>query len=62
MQTYTLADVAVLIDKYNDMINFATVENIPDNILIENAAKTLGLQFTSSYKNFLKIWRKGNCW
>ncbi|GAA4659443.1 hypothetical protein GCM10023262_03920 [Bartonella pachyuromydis] len=59
MKTYTLDDVAVLIDKYNDLINFGTAEYAPDDILIEKAEKTLGLQFTSSYKNFLKNYGGG---
>ncbi|EJF78960.1 SMI1 / KNR4 family [Candidatus Bartonella washoeensis] len=59
MKTYTLADVAQLIDKYSDIINFGTAEDAPDDILIEKAEKTLGLQFTSSYKNFLKNYRGG---
>ncbi len=54
MKTYTLDDVVVLIDKYNDIINFRTEENAADDIVIERAEKTLGLQFTSSYKVFLK--------
>ncbi|USP03348.1 SMI1/KNR4 family protein [Bartonella taylorii] len=58
MKTYTLADVAVLIDKVNkyddDIINFGTAENAVDDLLIEKAEKALGLQFTSSYKVFLK--------
>ncbi|GAA5109610.1 SMI1/KNR4 family protein [Bartonella jaculi] len=58
MKTYTLADVAVLIDKVNkyddDIINFGTAKNAVDDIMIEKAEKALGLQFTSSYKVFLK--------
>ncbi|GAA5113234.1 SMI1/KNR4 family protein [Bartonella jaculi] len=54
MKTYTLDDVVVLVDKYNDIINFRTEENAADDLRIERAEKTLGLQFTSSYKSFLK--------
>ncbi|WP_375686219.1 SMI1/KNR4 family protein [Bartonella sp. AP65SXKL] len=54
MKTYTLADVAVLVDKYNDIINFRTEENVADDLRIEKAEKALDLQFTSSYKSFLK--------
>ncbi|EJF86571.1 hypothetical protein ME1_01374 [Bartonella vinsonii subsp. arupensis OK-94-513] len=58
MKTYTLDDVAVLIDKVNkyddDIINFGTAKNAVDDLVIEKAEKTLGLQFTSSYKVFLK--------
>ncbi|WP_375607372.1 MULTISPECIES: SMI1/KNR4 family protein [unclassified Bartonella] len=63
MKIYTLDDVAVLIDKVNkyddDIINFGTAEDAPDDILIEKAEKTLGLQFTSSYKSFLKNYGGG---
>ncbi|CAK00856.1 SMI1/KNR4 family protein [Bartonella tribocorum] len=63
MKTYTLDDVAVLIDKVNkyddDIINFGTAEDAPDDILIEKAERTLGLQFTSSYKSFLKNYGGG---
>ncbi|WP_375702774.1 SMI1/KNR4 family protein, partial [Bartonella sp. CL43QHWL] len=54
MKSYTLADVAQLINKYPDVIDFGTAEDAPDDILIEKAERTLGLQFTSSYKSFLK--------
>ncbi len=58
MKTYTLDDVAVLIDKVNkyndDIINFRTEENAADNLQIEKAEKALGLKFNSSYKIFLK--------
>ncbi|WP_035008033.1 SMI1/KNR4 family protein [Candidatus Bartonella washoeensis] len=59
MKTYTLDDVAQLIDKYSDIINFGTAEDAPDDILIEKAEKTLGLQFTDSYKSFLKNYKGG---
>ncbi|WP_375656287.1 SMI1/KNR4 family protein [Bartonella sp. MR63HLJHH] len=54
MKTYTLADVAVLVDKYSDSIDFGSTDEAVDDALIEKAEKTLGLQFTSSYKSFLK--------
>ncbi|WP_375636764.1 SMI1/KNR4 family protein [Bartonella sp. OC42QHQL] len=59
MKTYTLADVAQLINKYPDVIDFGTAEDAPDDILIEKAERTLGLQFTSSYKSFLKNYGRG---
>ncbi|WP_254474318.1 SMI1/KNR4 family protein [Bartonella sp. B1098] len=63
MKTYTLADVAVLIDKVNkyddDIINFGTAKNAVDDIVIEKAEKALGLQFTTSYKDFLKNYKGG---
>ncbi|WP_208433273.1 SMI1/KNR4 family protein [Bartonella taylorii] len=63
MKAYTLDDVAVLIDKVNkyddNIINFGTAENAVDDLLIEKAEKALGLQFTSSYKVFLKNYRGG---
>ncbi|WP_375662765.1 SMI1/KNR4 family protein [Bartonella sp. CL266QHHD] len=59
MKTYTLADVAVLVDKYSDSIDFGTTDEAVDDVLIEKAEKTLGLQFTSSYKSFLKNYGRG---
>ncbi|WP_375682052.1 SMI1/KNR4 family protein [Bartonella sp. CE47NXGY] len=59
MKTYTLDDVAVLIDKYNDIINFGTAKNAVDDLQIEKAEKALGLQFTTSYKDFLKNYKGG---
>ncbi|WP_375692925.1 SMI1/KNR4 family protein [Bartonella sp. AP213QHHD] len=59
MKTYTLADVAQLINKYPDVIDFGTAEDAPDDILIEKSERTLGLQFTSSYKSFLKNYGGG---
>ncbi|WP_375645233.1 MULTISPECIES: SMI1/KNR4 family protein [unclassified Bartonella] len=66
MKTYTLADVAVLIDKVNkyddEIINLGSEddeENETDDLQIEKAEKTLGLQFTSSYKVFLKKYGGG---
>lgn len=56
MKTYTLADVAVLIDKVNkyddDIINFGTAEDAVSDVRIKEAEKTLSLQFTTSYKDF----------
>ncbi|MET3590602.1 hypothetical protein ABID23_001718, partial [Bartonella silvatica] len=58
MKTYTLDDVAVLIDKVNkyddEIINFGTAKNAVDDLVIEKAEKALDLKFTSSYKVFLK--------
>ncbi|WP_019219047.1 SMI1/KNR4 family protein [Bartonella florencae] len=55
MKTYTLDDVIQLVDKYEgDIVNFCSEENAVGDLLIEKAEKTLGLQFTSSYKVFLK--------
>ncbi|WP_019219049.1 SMI1/KNR4 family protein [Bartonella florencae] len=59
MKTYTLDDVAVLIDKYSDIINFGTAENAVDDLLIEKAERALGLQLTTSYKSFLKNYGGG---
>ncbi len=63
MKTYTLDDVTVLIDKVNkyddDIIDFGTAEDAPDDILIEKAEETLALQFTSSSKSFLKNYGGG---
>ncbi|WP_144756167.1 SMI1/KNR4 family protein [Bartonella saheliensis] len=61
MKTYTLDDVAVLVDKYDgDIVNFCSEENAVDDLVIEKAEKALGLQFTSSYKNFLKHYKGGD--
>ncbi|WP_273720813.1 MULTISPECIES: SMI1/KNR4 family protein [unclassified Bartonella] len=61
MKTCTLDDVAVLIDKVNkydgDISNFGTAKNVVDDFVIEKAEKTLGLQFTTSYKDFLKNYK-----
>ncbi|WP_039760106.1 SMI1/KNR4 family protein, partial [Bartonella queenslandensis] len=66
MKTYTLDDVAVLIDKVNkyddDIINLSSEydeENETDDLQIEKAEKALGLKFTSSYKVFLKKYGGG---
>ncbi|MET3590480.1 hypothetical protein ABID23_001596 [Bartonella silvatica] len=63
MKTYTLDDVAVLIDKVNkyddDIINFGTAEDAVSDVRIKEAEKTLGLQFTTSYKDFLKNYKGG---
>ncbi|WP_375612466.1 MULTISPECIES: SMI1/KNR4 family protein [unclassified Bartonella] len=64
MKTYTLADVAVLIDKVNkyddEIIHFRIKDNAVDDLVIEKAEKALGLQFTSSYKSFLKHYKGGD--
>ncbi|CAK00860.1 SMI1/KNR4 family protein [Bartonella tribocorum] len=58
MKTYTLDDVEVLIDKVNkyddEIINLGSEDDETDDLRIEKAEKALGLQFTSSYKVFLK--------
>ncbi|WP_375652083.1 MULTISPECIES: SMI1/KNR4 family protein [unclassified Bartonella] len=63
MKTYTLDDVAVLIDKVNkyddEIINFGTAEDAVSDVRIKEAEKTLGLQFTTSYKDFLKNYKGG---
>ncbi|WP_375664863.1 SMI1/KNR4 family protein [Bartonella sp. CL162QHHD] len=66
MKTYTLDDVAVLIDKVNkyddEIINLGSEddeENETDDLQIEKVEKALGLQFTSSYKVFLKKYGGG---
>ncbi len=61
MKTYTLDDVTVLVDKYEgDIVNFCSEENAVGDLVIEKAEKTLGLQFTSSYKSFLKHYKGGD--
>ncbi|CAK00857.1 SMI1/KNR4 family protein [Bartonella tribocorum] len=64
MKTYTLDDVAVLIDKVNkyddDIIHFRIKDNAVDDLVIEKAEKALGLQFTSSYKSFFKHYKGGD--
>lgn len=59
MKNYTLSDVAQYIEMYNHVINFGTKENAPDDVRIKTAEKTLDLQFTSSYKSFLKNYGGG---
>ncbi|WP_254473838.1 SMI1/KNR4 family protein [Bartonella sp. B1098] len=59
MKAYTLSDVTKLVDKYNDTARFGTADNAVDEIWIKKAEKTLGLKFTSSYKDFLKNYRGG---
>ncbi|WP_375678122.1 SMI1/KNR4 family protein [Bartonella sp. AP72JLCBS] len=61
MKTYTLADVIELVDKYDgDIVSFGIAENAVDDLVIEKAEKALGLQFTSSYKTFLKHYKGGD--
>ncbi|WP_375607499.1 MULTISPECIES: SMI1/KNR4 family protein [unclassified Bartonella] len=63
MKNYTLDDVIQLVDKVDkydsDIVSFGTAENAVDDIWIEKAEKALGLQFTSSYKSFLKNYKGG---
>ncbi|GAA5113360.1 SMI1/KNR4 family protein [Bartonella jaculi] len=59
MKIYTLTDVAQLVDKYSNIINFGSAEDAPDDVWIKRAEETLGLQFTSSYKGFLKNYGGG---
>ncbi|WP_375618901.1 MULTISPECIES: SMI1/KNR4 family protein [unclassified Bartonella] len=61
MKTYTLDDVLELVDKYNgDIINFGTEDDAVGDFVIEKAEKSLGLQFTSSYKSFLEHCKGGD--
>ncbi|WP_375646698.1 MULTISPECIES: SMI1/KNR4 family protein [unclassified Bartonella] len=64
MKTYTLDDVVILIDKVNkyddEIIHFRTEDDAVDDLVIERAEKALGLQFTSSYKSFLKHYKGGD--
>ncbi|WP_375679740.1 SMI1/KNR4 family protein [Bartonella sp. AP7XZML] len=61
MKTYTLDDVIQLVDKYEgDIVNFCSEENAVGDLVIEKAEKALGLQFTSSYKVFLKHYKGGD--
>ncbi|WP_396584162.1 SMI1/KNR4 family protein [Bartonella grahamii] len=61
MKTYTLADVIELVDKYDgDIVSFGIAENAVNDLVIEKAEKALGLQFTSSYKSFLKYYKGGD--
>ncbi|EJF86860.1 hypothetical protein ME1_01360 [Bartonella vinsonii subsp. arupensis OK-94-513] len=60
MKTYTLDDVIELVDKYEgDIVSFGTEEIAVDDFVIEKAEKALGLQFTMSYKAFLKKYGGG---
>ncbi|MBB4077247.1 hypothetical protein GGR08_001575 [Bartonella fuyuanensis] len=54
MKSYTLSDVAQYIDMYSHAINFGTKTNAPDDVRIKTAENSLALQFTSSYKSFLR--------
>ncbi|UTO28993.1 SMI1/KNR4 family protein [Bartonella harrusi] len=61
MKTYTLDDVRELVDKYEgDIVNFCSEEKAVDDLVIEKAEKALGLQFTTSYKAFLKHCKGGD--
>ncbi|WP_208441390.1 SMI1/KNR4 family protein [Bartonella raoultii] len=59
MKSYTLSDVAQYIDMYSHVINFGTEKNAPDDVRIKTAENALDLQFTSSYKSFLKNYGGG---
>ncbi|WP_254475543.1 SMI1/KNR4 family protein [Bartonella sp. B1098] len=59
MKSYTLSDVAQLVDMHSYVINFGTQDNAPDDVRIKTAENTLDLQFTSSYKSFLKNYGDG---
>ncbi|EJF78953.1 Uncharacterised protein [Candidatus Bartonella washoeensis] len=59
MKSYTLLDVAQYIDMHSHVINLGTKDNAPDDVRIKTAEDILDLQFTSSYKNFLKNYGGG---
>ncbi|WP_019220838.1 SMI1/KNR4 family protein [Bartonella senegalensis] len=59
MKSYTLSDVAQYVDMHSHVINFGTQDNAPDDVRITTAENTLDLQFTSSYKSFLKNYGGG---
>ncbi|WP_330168717.1 SMI1/KNR4 family protein [Bartonella grahamii] len=59
MKSYTLSDVAQYVDMHSHVINFGTQDNAPDDVRIKTAENTLDLQFTSSYKSFLKNYGGG---
>ncbi|WP_375637495.1 MULTISPECIES: SMI1/KNR4 family protein [unclassified Bartonella] len=59
MKTYTLADVAELVEKYSDIVDFGTAEDAVSDERIEEAEKILGVKFTTSYKDFLKNYKGG---
>ncbi|WP_375679670.1 SMI1/KNR4 family protein [Bartonella sp. AP7XZML] len=59
MKTYTLDDVAELVEKYSDIVDFGTAEDAVSNERIEEAEKILGVKFTTSYKDFLKNYKGG---
>lgn len=54
MNNFTLSDVAKLVSKHREIVDFGNAENAVDNTWIERAEKILGLPLTSSYKGFLK--------
>ncbi|ENN94817.1 hypothetical protein BVtw_05020 [Bartonella vinsonii subsp. berkhoffii str. Tweed] len=60
MKIYTLDDVVQLVDKYSNDINFGTAAHGPSDLVIKKAEKALGLQFTYSYKSFLKNYGGGD--
>ncbi|WP_375616158.1 MULTISPECIES: SMI1/KNR4 family protein [unclassified Bartonella] len=51
MKNFILSDLEKLIDKYSDRIDFGPTI---DDIQIKKAEETIGLPFTTSYKNCLK--------
>ncbi|WP_455474842.1 SMI1/KNR4 family protein [Bartonella sp. B30(2025)] len=59
MTTYTLSDVIQLVDKYSNVINFWIDNKAVDGARVKRAEEILGLQFTSSYKDFLKNYKGG---
>lgn len=54
MNNFTLSDVAKLIAKHCDLVDFGSAENAVDSVWLERAEKALGLPLTASYKVFLK--------
>ncbi|WP_273722157.1 SMI1/KNR4 family protein, partial [Bartonella sp. ML71XJBT] len=54
MKTYNLSDVTQLVSKYSDSVDFGSTDEAVDDVLIEKAEGILKLQFTTSYKSFLK--------
>ncbi|MBG5918799.1 MULTISPECIES: SMI1/KNR4 family protein [Providencia] len=51
---YTLGDVEELVADHSDLVDFGTVDNSVDDIWVKKAEEKLGLQFSLSYKTFLK--------
>ncbi|UPK82657.1 SMI1/KNR4 family protein [Proteus vulgaris] len=51
---YTLVDVEELVAGHSDFVDFGTVNDSVDDIWIRKAEEKLGLQFSLSYKDFLK--------
>ncbi|WP_139413292.1 SMI1/KNR4 family protein [Bartonella mastomydis] len=59
MDNFTLFDVAQFVEVHSHVINFGTADNAVDDMMIKKAEEILGLQFTSSYKSFLKNYGGG---